>query len=559
MAYQLSPGVNVSEIDLSTVVPGVGSTQAAFAGQFNWGPASQITTVSDENELINTFGKPDSTTYESFFTAANFLSYSNDLKLIRSVGDSSNNATSGNTSLQIKNRDAYEYTYLNVKSNANTYGMFAAKYPGAIGNSLKVAVCANTGGFASYSYASAYNSAPNTSTYAAGVGGSYDEMHITVVDEDGLISGVANTILEKFGYVSKAIDAKTDDGSSNYFVNVLNDKSKYIYAISNLDNTSWGNNASNTAFTSTATTYSYSLANGTDSSPSDANLQSAYDLFKNSDSVDVSLIITGGSSNTVSKYVVDNVAESRKDCVVFISPAKTDVVNKAGSEVTNITATRNFYNSSSYAFMDNNWKYQFDKYNNVYRWIPLNGDIAGLCARTDQQRDPWFSPAGYNRGQIKNVTKLAWNPTKTNRDDLYKIGVNSVVTFKGEGTVLYGDKTMLAKPSSFDRINVRRLFISLEKAISKAAKYSLFEFNDEFTRSQFVSLVQPYLRDVQGRRGIFDFRVVCDSTNNTPEVIDRNEFVGDIYIKPTKSINFIQLNFVAVRTGVSFETIVGRF
>ena len=389
--------------------------------------------------------------------------------------------------------------------------------------------------------------------------GSYDEMHITVVDEDGLISGVANTILEKFGYVSKAIDAKTDDGSSNYFVNVLNDKSKYIYAINTLDNTSWGNNASNTAFTSTATTYSYSLANGTDSSPSDANLQTAYDLFKNSDSVDVSLIITGGSSNTVSKYVVDNVAESRKDCVVFISPAKTDVVNKAGSEVTNITATRNFYNSSSYAFMDNNWKYQFDKYNNVYRWIPLNGDIAGLCARTDQQRDPWFSPAGYNRGQIKNVTKLAWNPTKTNRDDLYKIGVNSVVTFKGEGTVLYGDKTMLAKPSSFDRINVRRLFISLEKAISKAAKYSLFEFNDEFTRSQFVSLVQPYLRDVQGRRGIFDFRVVCDSTNNTPEVIDRNEFVGDIYIKPTKSINFIQLNFVAVRTGVSFETIVGRF
>jgi phage tail sheath protein FI len=559
MAYQLSPGVNVSEIDLSTIIPAVGSTQAGFVGTFNWGPADVIMNISDEIGLASTFGTPDANTYESFFTAANFLAYGNSLRLLRSVGATSNNAVSANSGIQIKNRDVYESTYLNVKSNANTYGMFAAKYPGALGNSLKVAVCATTAGFATYNYASQYNSAPGTSTYVSGVSGSNDEMHITVVDEDGVITGTANTILEKFGYISKASDAKNADGSSNYYVNVLNDQSKYVYAMNSSDNASWGNTAPNTTFASAASTYTSSLANGTDVSPSDANLQTGYDFFKNSDSVDISLILTGSSSNVVSKYVVDNIAETRKDCVVFISPKSTDVVNKSGSEVTNISATRNGFNASSYAFMDNNWKYQFDKYNNVYRWVPLNGDIAGLCVRTDFERDPWFSPAGYNRGQIKNVTKLAWNPTKSNRDDLYKIGVNSVVSFQGDGTILYGDKTMLTKPSAFDRINVRRLFIVLEKAIARASKYSLFEFNDEFTRAQFISLVQPYLRDVQGRRGIFDFRVVCDTSNNTPEVIDRNEFVGDIYIKPARSINFIQLNFVAVRTGVNFETIVGRF
>jgi phage tail sheath protein FI len=236
-----------------------------------------------------------------------------------------------------------------------------------------------------------------------------------------------------------------------------------------------------------------------------------------------------------------------------------NVVNKPGAETTQVTGYRDGFTSSSYAVMDSGWKYQFDKYNNVYRWVPLNGDIAGLCVRTDFDRDPWYSPAGFNRGQIKNVVKLAWNPNKTQRDELYKKGINPVITFPGEGTVLYGDKTMLARPSAFDRINVRRLFIVLEKAIARAAKYSLFEFNDEFTRAQFVSLVEPYLRDVQGRRGIYAYRVVCDQTNNTPEVIDRNEFVGDIYIKPARSINFIQLNFVAVRTGVAFDEIVGKF
>jgi phage tail sheath protein FI len=282
-------------------------------------------------------------------------------------------------------------------------------------------------------------------------------------------------------------------------------------------------------------------------------------LFENPDSVDVSLLMAGATTGTDTPNYLIGIAESRKDCVVFVSPEFSDVVDNSGSEATDVASTAGTYTKSSYAVMDSGWKYQYDKYNDVYRWIPLNGDIAGLCARTDSERDPWFSPAGVNRGIIKNVVKLAWNPTKANRDALYKVGVNPVVTFPGEGTILYGDKTLLSRPSAFDRINVRRLFIVLEKSIARAARSSLFEFNDEFTRAAFVNLVEPYLREVQGRRGIYDFRVVCDITNNTPEVIDRNEFIGDIYIKPARSINFIQLNFVAVRTGVAFEEVVGRF
>ena len=283
-----------------------------------------------------------------------------------------------------------------------------------------------------------------------------------------------------------------------------------------------------------------------------------YDRFANPEEVDISLVITGAASTAVTTSIIAMV-ESRKDCVVFVSPSKNDVVDNYGDELEDVIQTRNQLTSTSYAVMDSGWKYQYDKYNDTYRWVPLNGDIAGLAARTDNDRDPWFSPAGLNRGIIKNVVRLSWNPDKTSRDELYQKGINPVVTFPGEGTILYGDKTMLSRPSAFDRINVRRLFIVLEKAIARAARSTLFEFNDQFIRAQFVALVEPYLRDVQGRRGIFDFRVVCDETNNTPEVIDRNEFVGDIYIKPARSINFIQLNFVAVRTGVAFEEVVGRF
>jgi hypothetical protein len=384
-------------------------------------------------------------------------------------------------------------------------------------------------------------------------------MHIIVVDAGGKFTGVPNTILEKFSYVSKASDAKNDDGSSNYYVNVIEDRSQYLYILKHpADVTNWGSESLTTTF-DTANTVTSRLSGGSVGTPTTGDLTQAYDLFNNIDKVDVSLLMTGPHDSTVAEYVVDNIAESRKDLVTFLSPQMDDVVNNQGGETLAIIATKENYNPSNYAVMDSGWKKQFDKYNKVYRWVPLNGDIAGLCAYTDMARDPWFSPAGLNRGLVKNVTQLAWSPNQTDRDNLYKNSINPVVTMQGLGTVLYGDKTMTNKPSAFDRINVRRLFITLEKSISKAAKYSLFEFNDEFTRSQFVALVEPFLRDVKGRRGIFDYKVVCDETNNTPEVIDSNRFVGDIYIKPARSINFIQLNFVAVSTGVAFSEIVGKF
>lgn len=569
MGFMLSPGVNFSEIDLTTIVPAVGTTEGAFAGDFVWGPADVIVTMGNEVELVKTFGEPTANNFRSFFTCANFLAYATTLHVVRSMDYSiAKNATDGPSTLLIKNRDDYEYNYRDLQA-ANTAGMFAARYPGALGNSLKVSLWAspNSAAYSSWTYAQDFSSVPGTSRYVAQNGGANDEMHITVIDEDGKFTGVANTLLEKFAFISKAIDAVNDDGSSNYYVNVLNDRSRYVVAVNPaqntltqvVDTTTWGLPAANTKYDQLNNSYTVSLAGGVDGWANSSNLITSYDKFRDGEEVDVSLLITGAHPQVVSEYVLENVAEFRRDAVAFISPQQSDVVNNLGAEADACVAQRNNYNSSSYGFMDGNWKLQFDKYNNVYRWLPLNGDIAGLCVRTDFERDPWYSPAGFNRGHIKNVTKLAWQPDQADRDTLYRNGINPVLTFKGEGAILYGDKTMLTKPSAFDRINVRRLFIVLEKAITRAARYSLFEFNDEFTRAQFVSLVEPFLRDVQGRRGIYDFRVVCDETNNTPEVIDRNEFIGDIYIKPARSINFIQLNFVAVRTGVAFEEVVGKF
>jgi hypothetical protein len=558
MAFQISPGVNVSEVDLTTVVPSLQTTAGAFAGTFRWGPANKIKTIDSEITLTKTFSEPDTSSAVSFFTAANFLAYGNNLQVVRAVGTGANNATSGAT-IQVKNEDVFEVTLLNTTSS-NTYGPFIARYPGALGNSIDVAVCANTSTFSTWGYKSYFTSAPGTSDYVTSAGGSNDEMHIIVIDRGGLITGSAGTILETYPFVSAASDA-TVNGSTNYYKQVIFNNSKYIYAVDpvaySTTSSTWGS-TSITTFARLLTNQLVSLSGGVDQNPSDASLESAYDLFNNRESTDISLVLTGNSSVAVQQYVIDNIVVSRKDCVGFVSPRYADVVNQGGSESTNITSWLTALSrSSSYVVADSGWKYQYDKYNNVYRWIPLNADVAGLCVYTDTVRDPWFSPAGYNRGAIKNCIKLAWNPTKTYRDVLYAAGVNPVVSFPGQGTVLFGDKTLQSKPSAFDRINVRRLFITLEKSIAKAAQYSLFEMNDEFTRAQFVNLVTPFLRDIQGRRGITDFKVVCDTTNNTSAVIDGNQFVGDIYIKPARSINFIQLNFVAVATGVDFNTIVG--
>jgi len=312
------------------------------------------------------------------------------------------------------------------------------------------------------------------------------------------------------------------------------------------------------------------LKNGADDYAVTAGeLEIAYDNFEDTESVDVNLILggkgggAGDSASTQDTHVtmLHALVETRRDCVAFASPHRSATVGVSSS----ITATDNVVDafdlcpSSSYMVFDSSYKQMYDKYNDVFRFVPMNGDTAGLCAFTDQVADAWFSPGGFNRGNVRGAIKLSYNPKKSERDQLYRARINPIVDFPGQGVVLFGDKTALAKPSAFDRINVRRLFLVLEKSISIAAKFSLFEFNDEFTRAQFRNLIEPFLRDVQGRRGIFDFRVVCDDTNNTGEVIDRNEFIGDIYIKPARSINFITLNFIAVRTGVEFSEVVGQF
>lgn len=569
MAFQLSPGVVTSEVDLTTVVPSTGTTTGAFAGVFQWGPAESARQVQNEVRLVEVFGKPDNNTAVSFFTCANFLNYGNDLRVVRAVnGDNTRTSTaSGNTTYLIKNEDEYFTSF--YSSNTGNTGAWTARYPGVLGNSLKVSVWANTNPthFNAWAYKSYFDAAPGTSSYVSNAGGANDEMHIVVVDEDGLFTGTTGTVLETFPFVSKASDAKDSVGNSNYYKDVLWRKSKYIYWTDHPDivNTSatWGTTAAGKTYAQLANVsaiHTVSLSGGADGVVVAGNVQTGYSKFIDADQIDISLIMTGDAAPATALYAINSVAEVRKDCVAFVSPAlanvtsstpATDVVNYRTNALSNV--------SSSYAVMDSGWKYQYDKYNDKYRWIPLNGDVAGLCVRTDLERDAWFSPAGSSRGQIKNVIKLAYYPAKADRDTLYKNGINPVVAFAGEGTILFGDKTMLSKPSAFDRINVRRLFIVLEKAISRAAKAQLFEFNDEFTRSQFVSIVEPFLRTVKGRRGITDFKVVCNATNNTPDVIDRNEFVGDIYVKPNRSINFIQLNFVAVRTGVSFDEVVGRF
>jgi hypothetical protein len=768
MPFQLSPGVAVVEKDFSSIVPAVSSSAGAFAGPFSWGPIEDPVRVSSETELVARFGAPKDANFQSFFTAANFLSYTNSLFVSRTDAAQLSNAVSiqsgsvtgvtiteqgnyvqgtdnvtvtfsapdiaggttatgtavretftidlvtyyrvtgvtivnagnGYTSaptvtfsapaagtralgsstvaiggIKIKNVGEYLDSY---NSGSQSVGPFAAKFAGSKGNGLRVVLLdGTTWATAPQDIRNLFTGAPSTSAYAASQGITNDEVHIAIFDTaKGQFSGVANSVLEKYSFVSKLADARRTDGSNNYYKSVLNSQSRYVWWMDHPSNVSeptsfnitsggsinfvnnlaeadtititsttddwaglnafkafydaasdkttrkitvsgagavngsytvsavnvtlgvddaiasyvisvvglpasaatvttatitsavtaaWGQIADDvdtsetTAMSSLSDLVDSLLSGGKDdfaSSPSD--IQNAYAKFANADEYDISLIPLGNVSPTTAAFVVNNVAEVRKDCVVFMSPTTNgDPITSTGSTATDaIIAYRNATNiSSSYAVIDSGCKYQYDRYNDAYRWVPLNGDIAGLCARTDYSADPWYSPGGFNRGQIKNVVKLAFNPGQADRDVLYSAGVNPVVNFPGQGVILYGDKTMLARPSAFDRINVRRLFIVLEKAIAVAAKFQLFEFNDGFTRAQFKNLVEPFLRDVQGRRGVTDFRVKCDETNNTGEVIDRNEFVADIFIKPNRSINFITLNFVAARSSVSFEEI----
>ena len=583
MANLLSPGVSVNEVNLTTVVPSVLTTAGAYAGPFAWGPASIIIPVSTESILVSTFGKPDSNTYASFFTAASFLAYGNNLQVVRAANSASYNAVANTTAqVQIANSNVFQYNYL-PSGASNALGAFAARYPGALGNSITISVIdaganasqyaswnvalynsANTN-YASTSLAGYFNSQPGTSYSTSQLGGANDQIHIAVVDTGGLFTGTKGTILETFAYLSKASDSVDSSGQSNYYKNAIFNQSKYIYAVDPVNysstNATWGKPMANTAYATLSGSYTYTLGAGTDATITDADIITAQNQFSDSAQTAISLLMTGPYTSVAVQTNAIGIASTRKDSVAFISPPQTAVVNNSGSEQTSVLSWMSGLSSvtggpaGSYGFADSGWKYMFDRYNNTYRWVPLNGDIAGLCAYTDVANNPWWSPAGYNRGVIKNVIKLAWNPSQGNRDALYQVAVNPVASFPGQGTVLFGDKTMQTQPSAFDRINVRRLFITLEQAIKRAAQYSLFEFNDAFTQAQFVALVTPFLRNIQGQRGITAFQVVCDSTNNTPQVINSNQFVGDIYIQPARSINFIQLNFVAVGTGVNFSTI----
>ena len=728
MPFTISPGVVTKEIDLTTVVPEISMTEGAIAGPFRWGPSYFSTTVSNEAELTSRFGKPDAATYKTFFTAASYLAYSGNLKVVRThnTTDAKNATMDASNTVYIANDETYENTYdpdMGGTQN-DDYGPFVAKYAGDLGNSLRVSVCgaakANTNsdgtlnsntdvgltgtmtwtqssgalggsgtayttelsvgdvitlgsqklvisaiasataatarsahgsnitsgaavrhkrsGFSEpaaqmigtvaasangtvvtgtstffdlqvnvgdtiklvgtaeerkvsaiasnvsltvsepfvaaatantwsrdWEYAGSFDSEPVTSSHCARNSGAQDEVHVVVVDEDGEFSGANNTVLETYTG-SVAGGAKGEDGQSIYYKDLVNRKSAYVRwmdhsavgdADSALGTLGWGGAATGT-FNGKGIIVSGSMTGGAAGSAStDANIQTGLDKFKNAEEIDVTLLMTGAASAATQIHAINNIAEYRKDCVAFVSPLQAHVVDNAGNETTDVVAHRNSMPSSSYAVMDSGWKYMYDKYNDVYRYIPLNGDIAGCCAHTDEARDPFWSPAGLDRGNIRNAIKLPYNPNKTQRDDLYKNGVNPVTAMPGSGILLFGDKTLLAKPGAFDRINVRRLFILLEKSIANMAQSFLFEFNDAFSRSRFTATVEPFLRDIQGRGGVQDFAVVCDDSNNTPEVVDRNEFRGDIYVKPSRSINFIQLQFVAVRSGVEFSEVIG--
>ena len=743
MPFQVSAGVNTSEIDLTTIVPGISSIDAGFAGVFRWGPVNDITLIDSEDLLVETFQSPDANTFGSFLTAANFLTYSSALHVVRTTNTDMKNASSTGTAVLISNTSYYQATYSEQEGTPVTaQGDWSAKWGGDLGNSLKVSICGPTranlasgntvvagnsdvtltgtvnvhtdgvltgtstlfgtetrigdrinidvGGGNTYSavisaitsntvaavsisptaavaagntairlkrsafsepvrnmlgtvgvtansttvtqtgttdvlatalnlqfsvgdivkinaeerrvnsitnssvmivstpftntataqtysrtweYAGSFDKEPVTTEHSGAKGALYDEVHIIVVDEDGEWTGTRETSLETFTGTSVAKGAKYEDGTSAYYVDVLNRRSKYVWwmdhdAIGDAYTTAgglvtaWGVAATAGAeYASGITGGSFvstdSLTGGVDgSAPSDGDKITAFNKFRDAEEVDIGLLIGGEASATVALQLIA-IAEGRKDVVAFLSPELADVVNNDGSEADDVVDFRNSLGSSSYAVLDSGYKYQYDKYNDVYRYVPLCGDTAGVTAATEASRDAWFSPAGFNRGNFKNVVKLPFNPRKSERDLLYKQSINPVVTFMGDGTVLFGDKTLLSKPSAFDRINVRRLFIILEKAISRFARAQLFEFNDAFTRAQFVGAVEPFLRNVQGRDGVTDFKVICDESNNTGDVVDRNEFIGDIYVKPNRSINFIQLNFVAVRSGVEFAEVVG--
>lgn len=689
MASLLSPGVHVSEFDLTTIVPAVSTSAGAIAGIFAWGPVMQRILISSEHQLAQVFGAPNSNNYQTWFTAANFLGYSNTCWIVRAANTSSNAVNANNAYNAVANSVAAANVVTCIVRNQpefysrttafDTNAQYVAKYPAGMGNSLQVsqidtinayssnvnftvnntitfttgsnvAVMSTSGNVVSNvvantlltsitgnvvigdyilagnssigsqylqitstsissnttnstltiafntNYRMPYNYTPNTAIQrfwqyfnVAGHPPSQtayvtqfnptstvvDGMHVVVIDNLGWFSGTPGTVLETFLDVSRANDSNQPGGQTNYYQTVINQKSQYIWAVNDRPN-AVSNTTLAIANSTNQTAYTVNFQGGGDGySETTTDLGTiafGYNLFQSKEDVTIDLLMQGkpiGGSTTsggltvtnflLAQYLIENIINFRGDCVGFITPEDTMLTQNAGNEAQALVNWRNVIDTTSFAVMDSGYKYMYDKYNDLYRWVPTNGDIAGLCARTDQTHDAWWSPGGFNRGELNNVIMMRHNPNQTERDLLYSNGINPITTFPGQGTILFGDKTLQTKPSAFDRINVRRLFLVLERAISTAAKYTLFEFNDAFTQLQFRNLLNPYLRDVKGKRGITDFLVVCDGTNNTPQVVDSNQFIADIYIKPARSINFIQLNFVATPTGVAFSTVVGSF
>lgn len=582
----LSPAVVVREFDLTGIVPNVGTITGVFVGNYRWGPVDKPTFVDNEARLVSLFATPDTNTTVDFHTAAHFSKYSNQLLNIRAVdaaafnaydSDASTSFASTRSTRLVKNETHFTDLRSALDSDAHS---FIGKYPGSLGNSIQIQMCSfDTGdsAFETWSLRNQFDQAPGTSTYLTGKNGSNDEVHVAVIDQDGLFTGTKGEVLETFPYLSLARNAKNADGSTNYIADVLNNQSDYIWLVdaANIDSdyrvAGAGTDAADSGadyslISSAQGVKTISLVNGANSGA--LGTQEYYDGFGLIEDVDAYQVdfliappvtITNGANDTADGIITNLnriAAVTRKDCVVVASPPKAAVINTT-TPVDDTIEFANLLPSSSYTFLDNNYLKVFDKYNDQYIDIPANGSTAGLMAQSDQDTAPWFSPAGLRRGQYFGAIDIAHSPTKADRDRLYRANVNPIANIPGAGITLFGDKTMLRRPSAFDRINVRRLFLTLERAIARAAKSVLFEFNDEFTRAEFVNLVEPFLREVKGRRGITDFRVVCDETNNTPEIIDRNEFIATIFIKPARSINFITLNFVAVRTGVDFEEVVG--
>jgi phage tail sheath protein FI len=581
-----SPAVTVKEIDLTGVVPNVQTSTGAFVGNFGWGPVGEATLVSDETGLVSIFSAPTDDNSVDFHSAAYFLRYSNQLHVVRQQNDDAKNALGahssiGNPTVQAINT-LEDFDGLSLDSDDGT---FIAKYPGVIGNSITVSMVGSgtgadqTTNFNAWTYKDAFDGPTGTSTSISALDGSNDEVHIAVVDRDGGISGVAGTVLEAFPYLSVASNAKNDDGTSNYYKDVLKTKSQWVYAGvphgGDSDGTSdfgggvstWGSAAvkgtakdfkTGQTYANTQSTWDFSSGVST-ATVTSANILLGFDKFNDADNIEVDFLIPpDNADNTAATAVVNDIvaiAEVRKDCVAVASPSRAAAIT-TGTNAAVITCG-NTYTKSSYLVQDNNFLKVFDKYNDKYIKIPAASSTAGLMAATDLVAAPWFSPAGARRGRYLGVTDIVLSPTKAERDDLYKVGINPIANIPGDGVVLFGDKTNMSRPSAFDRINVRRLFLGIERAIGIAGRNVMFEFNDEFTRAEFVNIVEPFLRDIQGRRGITDFKVQCDETNNPPSVVDRNEFIASIFIKPARSINYVTLNFVAVRTGVEFEEVVG--